>query len=247
MRNHEMLVDLIVGMLSSYFDSENIYKPRLVTNQIIKGKAMKNYIDIYLEFAQMNNIERTVINVVAGREVTTEDVLKLANTLDDLEFKAKGVLYYDSCISDEALAVAKYKLKTSKFILQEEVIKSMIKRFGMILPDESIIGDPFWVVMETGGNGENTGTYYSYDGLIPLFLSYKQAREVADKNSDLKVYGLSQNHLKILSSFTDSTYHQLALLAPRYGSLFSKEYETLVYGPGNENILKWYFRGENHV
>ncbi|MGO2962933.1 MAG: hypothetical protein ACTIDE_10035 [Carnobacterium maltaromaticum] len=247
MKKHEALVDLVVGMLSSYFDSENVYKPRLVTNQIIKGKAMENHVDIYLEFTQMNNTERTVINVVSGREVNTQDVLKLANTLDDLEFKSKGVLYYDLCISEEAIAVAEYKLKTSKFVFQEEVIKSMIKRFGMMLPDETVIGDPFWVIMETDADVGNKGNYYICGDMIPLFLSYKQAKEIADGNHGYEVCGLSQNHLRTLSGITSATSHELGLLIPRYGSLKSDEYEPLIYAPGNKNILKSYFRGENYV
>lgn len=127
MKNHKKLVESVVGMLSSYFNSENIYKPKIIRDQYILGRTMKNHVDIYLEFIQMNNVERTIINVVSSREATTEDVLRLSNTLNDLEFKAKGVLYYDSCISNEALIVSKHKIETVKFVLQNEIIKSLRK------------------------------------------------------------------------------------------------------------------------
>lgn len=241
---HEFLIDVVSGMLNSYFHTENMYKPRLLKNQYLSGKKMRSYVDIYFEFIQMNNIERTVVNVVAEREVTTNDILNLHNILEDLDFKANGVIYYDFGISKEALKVAEHRIKTVKFNFQEEVLKSVKKRIGQMLPDESVIGDPFWIVMDVNETDNNSGNYAAVGTFIPLFLSYKQAKEFADTRDKSKVYGLGQQHLSILVNQADMMKAKLALIQPSYGTLKLNDSTHGLVAPGNDNILKWYFRGE---
>lgn len=39
----------------------------------------------------------------------------------------------------------------------------------------------------------------------------------------------------------------LALVRPSFGSLKDMNFPHLVYAPGNDNILKWYLRGDSIV
>lgn len=249
MKSRKLLIDLVVGMLSSRFNSENIYRPRIVTNQIFKGKTMNdNHVDVYLEFVQMNNVERTVINVVADREVTVEDIKELIYTIDDLTFKAIGIIYYNSEVTLEAENAAKNKIKLIKFNFRNEVTKSLIKKLSILIPEDSVIGDPFWTVMEINEQRDNVGNYETIDNMVPLFLSFKQAQEfVGIKGGGCKVFGLSQNHLKIIADIMTLQEKKLALVRPSFGSLVDTGSSHLVYAPGNDNILKWYLRGDSIV
>lgn len=189
MKSHKLLIELVFGMLSSRFKSENIYRPRIVTNQIFKGKTLdNNHVDIYLEFVQMNNVERTVINVVADREVTVEDIKGLIYTVDDLTFKATGIIYYNSEVTLEAEKAAKNKLKLIKFNFRNEVTKSLSKNLSILLPDDSVIGDPFWAVMEINEKGVNIGNYETIDNMVPLFLSFNQAQEFVGIKEEVVKY-----------------------------------------------------------
>jgi hypothetical protein len=249
MESHKLLINLVVGMLNSRFKSENIYRPRIVTNQIFKGKRIdNNHVDIYLEFVQMNNVERTVINVVADREVTVEDTKELIHIVDDLTFKAIGIIYYNSEVTLEAEKAARNKLKLIKFDFRNEVTKSLSKDLSILLPDDSVIGDPFWTVMEISEKGNNVGNYETVDNMVPLFLSFNQAQEFAQiKGGSCKVFGISQNHLKMIANIMTLQEKRFALVRPSFGSLVDMEFPHLVYAPGNDNILKWYLRGDSIV
>ena len=59
-----------------------------------------------------------------------------------------------------------------KFDLLDEVRKSALSALKVMLPDEEIIGDPFWVIMETEQDSDkNTGNYEMVNDSILLFLS----------------------------------------------------------------------------
>ncbi len=55
----------------------------------ISGKLKEHTVDIYFEFIQMNNLERTVIKVIEGTKVTENDMWEFANVLKDLHFFCK--------------------------------------------------------------------------------------------------------------------------------------------------------------
>lgn len=64
-----------------------------------------------------------------------------------------------------------------------------------MLPDEEVIGDPFWVVMGTEQDSDkNTGNYEMVNDSILLFISKKQAINYCSKiKNSAKVFGISQN------------------------------------------------------
>ena len=151
-------------MYKSHFQREGFFRPRIAENVTISGKLKEHTVDIYFEFIQMNNLERTVIKVIEGTKVTENDMWEFANVLKDLHFFAKGIIYYD----DRVLT----NIDLKKFDLLDEVRKSALSAVKVMLPDEEIIGDPFWTVMETEQDSDkNTGNYEMVNDSILLFLS----------------------------------------------------------------------------
>lgn len=73
-------------MYKSHFQIEGFFRPRIAENVTISGKLKEHTVDIYFEFIQMNNLERTVIKVIEGTKVTENDMWEFANVLKDLHF-----------------------------------------------------------------------------------------------------------------------------------------------------------------
>ena len=180
-------------MYKSHFKNEGFFRPRIVENVTISGKLKEHTVDIYFEFIQMNNLERTVIKVIEGTKVTENDMWEFANVLKDLHFFAKGIIYYDDIVSSGAKKVAELtNIDLKKFDLLDEVRKSALSALKVMLPDEEIIGDPFWVIMETEQDSDkNTGNYEMVNDSILLFLSKKQAINYCSKiKKSAKVFGI---------------------------------------------------------
>ena len=53
-------------MYKSRFQNEGFFRPRIAENVTISGKLKEHTVDIYFEFIQMNNLERTAIKVIEG-------------------------------------------------------------------------------------------------------------------------------------------------------------------------------------
>lgn len=79
----------VISMYKSRFQSEGFFRPRIAENATIPGKLKEHIVDIYFQFIQMNNLERTVIKVIEGTEVTENDMWEFANVLKDLHFLQK--------------------------------------------------------------------------------------------------------------------------------------------------------------
>ncbi|WP_455521055.1 hypothetical protein, partial [Parvimonas micra] len=73
-----------------------------------------------------------------------------------------------------------------------------------ILPDKTVIGDPFWILMEIDQNTKkNTGNYFIKNNLILLFTSKKIAEKYCEKQSGCSVFGVSQSHLSFILSLVE--------------------------------------------
>ena len=70
---------------------------------------IEHRIDIYVEFVQMNNLERTIIKTIDSKNVKAKDVWQFDNLLKDLGFFPKGILYFNNKIDEDALKIAKKK------------------------------------------------------------------------------------------------------------------------------------------
>jgi hypothetical protein len=240
----------VISMYQSYFQREGFFRPKIVANYKTYGKLKYQHtVDIYFEFIQMNNLERTVIKTVEDTEVTEGDVLEFAYVLKDLRFLAKGIIYYDDTASIEAKEVAdKVNIDLKKFNFLSEVQKSALSVLKTMLPEGDIIGDPFWVAMETVKNNydENTGNYNMINNAILLFLSKKQADNYCKKlNGRYKVFGISQNHLKILFALQEKNmFPDFCIAFPEFEQ--SNDTSIGCYSITPEKFKKIYLRGDNN-
>lgn len=142
------LIDLVFTLYQYRMKREHLIKPKLRKNIKIPGKNIESQIDIYIEFVQMNNLERTVIKTIDKKTVTVDDVWQFDNILKDLKFFSKGVLYYNSKIDEKALELANNKhIQVIYFDFMKETIENALNTLAQVLPDKDVIGDPFWTLM----------------------------------------------------------------------------------------------------
>ena len=65
----------VISMYKSHFQREGFFRPKIVADWKISGKLREQHsVDIYFEFIQMNNLERTIIKTIEGIEVTEGEV-----------------------------------------------------------------------------------------------------------------------------------------------------------------------------
>lgn len=238
----------LISMYKSRFKTEGFFRPRISMDLKIPGKLKDHTVDIYFEFIQMNNLERTIIKTIEGIEVTDKDIWEFVNVLKDLHFFAKGIIYYDDRVSSEAKKVAALaNIDLKKFDFYSEVKVSVISSLKVMLPDDNIVGDPFWIAMEIAQkNGENTGNYILADNVISLFLSKKQANSYCSKlKENARVFGISQNHLKVLVDLQEKGIcPDFNIVFPEFEQLH--EYSILSYNISRERFKKFYLRGNDN-
>ena len=64
----------------------------------------------------------------------------------------EGVLYYNSKIDEKALELTNNKhIQVIYFDFMKETIRNVLNTFEQVLPDKDVIGDPFWMLMNTDG------------------------------------------------------------------------------------------------
>lgn len=240
----------VISMYKSYFKREGFFSPKIVADWKIPGKLKEQHtVDIYFEFIQMNNLERTIIKAIEGTEVTEGEVWEFAYVLKDMRFFAKGIIYYDDNVSIKAKKAAELAdIELKKFNFLNEVQKSTASALKVILPDKDVVGDPFWVAMETVKNNddENTGNYNMVNNKILLFLSKKQADGYCSKLKDsYRVFGISQNHLKILASLQEKKmYPDFCIAFPEFEQPNNASIDC--YSISCEKFRKFYLRDDNN-
>ena len=188
-------------MYKSRFQREGFFRPSIAEDVTISGKLKEHTVDIYFEFVQMNNLERTVIKTIEGTEVTEKDVWEFANILKDLHFFAKGIIYYDAKVSSGAETLAEStNIDLKKFNFRDEVRKNVLSAIKVMLPDEDIIGDPFWMFMNLDGKNSLEQNLFLKDGILlfenKYFAELFQNLYLLNYNSNIKLVGVSQPHLK---------------------------------------------------
>lgn len=211
------LIDLVFSLYDYRINRENLINPKLFKNIRVKGKSIEHKIDIYIEFVQMNNLEKTVIKIIDNKIVKAEDVWKFDNLLKDLGYFPKGVLYYNDKIDEEALNIANDKqIQTIFFDVMKETRINALKSISEVLPDENVIGDPFWTLMQIDERKKNTGNYFVIGNSLPLFTSKKLADACCKQQKDYAVFGISQRHLVFLISLAESGPfpYKLGLIRP---------------------------------
>ena len=240
------LIDLVFTLYQYRMGREHLIKPKLLKNIKIKGKNIESQIDIYIEFVQMNNLERTVIKTIDKRTVTVDDVWQFDNILKDLKFFSKGVLYYNSKIDEKALELAKNKhIQVIYFDFVEETRKNAIYSLNQILPNQEVIGDPFWTLMQIDEKTKNnTGNYYIIEDFLPLFPSKKLADAYCKQQKGYAVFGISQRHLVFLISHAERGLlpYKLGLIRPSKQISSTIDYNVEMYSVDCNVIREVYVR-----
>ena len=238
----------VFSMYKSKIGRENLLLPKIDKDVEIEDKyGVKHTIDIYFEFVQMNNLERTIIKTISSREVTQEDIEKFKSTVDNLNFFSKNIIFYDTKVSDDALKIADItNIEFKKFDLQQEIINDSIQALKVMLPDKDTIGDPFWVLMEAK-NSVNTGNYYCNGNNIPLFTSKRAANDVCNKinsNNTYQVFGVSQRQLEVLVNLSVINKVNFGIVLPRF--IQPDNTKVLSVLINSRDIEKFYIRSEKN-
>lgn len=211
------LTDLVFSLYKHRIEKEKVISPKIFKNIKVDGKSIEHNIDIYIEFVQMNNLERTVIKTIDNKIVTAKNVWGFDNLLKDLGFFPKGVLYYNNKIEEEALNIAKNRhIQVIRFDVIRETLNNILQSRDDFLPDRNVIGDPFWVLMKVKERTQdNMGVYFVIENHIPLFTSKKFAEAFCKDRTDYAVFGVSQPHLSWLISLVErSTNLGLGIVRP---------------------------------
>ena len=240
------LIDLVFTLYECRMKKEHLIKPKLCKNIKIPGKSIESQIDIYIEFVQMNNLERTVIKTIDKKTVTVDDVWQFDNILKDLKFFSKGVLYYNSKIDEKALELAKNKhIQVIYFDVMEETRKNVIYSLNQILPNQEVIGDPFWTLMQIDETTKNNiGIYCIIKDFLPLFPSKKLADAYCKQQNGYAVFGISQSHLISLLSLAEKGLlpHEFGIIQPSKQESSTVDYNIKMFNVDYHNIREIYVR-----
>ncbi|SFE03679.1 hypothetical protein SAMN02910327_00175 [Peptostreptococcaceae bacterium pGA-8] len=240
------LIDLVFSLYDYRINRENLINPKLFKNIRVQGKNIEHKIDIYIEFVQMNNLERTVIKIIDNKIVKDEDVWQFDNLLKDLGYFPKGVLYYNDKIDEKALNIANDKhIQAIYFDIMEEIRTNVLQSISKVLPDENVIGDPFWTLMQIDERTKNnTGNYFITGNSLPLFTSKKLADVCCKQQKGYAVFGISQRHLVFLISLAECGLlpYKLGLIQPSKQSSSTIDYNVKMYSVDYNIIREVYVR-----
>ena len=240
------LIDLVFSLYDYRINRENLINPKLFKNIIVQGKNIEHKIDIYIEFVQMNNLERTVIKTIDNKIVKDEDVWQFDNLLKDLGYFPKGVLYYNDKIDEKALNIANDKhIQVIYFDIMEETRTNVLQSISKVLPDENVIGDPFWTLMQIDERTKNNiGNYFIIGNSLPLLTSIKLADVCCKQQKGYAVFGISQRHLVFLISLAECGLlpYKLGLIQPSKQISSTIDYNVKMYSVDYNIIREVYVR-----
>lgn len=178
---------------------------------IIGKNGTNNEFDVYYEFFHLNIRYRVAVECKDwGNPVSIGEVRDFCAKLSQLDNIA-GVMVAKSGYQTGAIDYAKSEgimlLGIDDLPTLNQIVGMQVKK--AFLPDEGIIGEPFWTLMECKDN-EVTGTYtcipnnFTKDNkkIVPLFYSKKLASEFKSlyDQSGSVVRGVNQWQLKGLIS-----------------------------------------------
>lgn len=109
-------------MLKNRLAVEDIRRFRVLKDVKIKGKYSEHEIDIFFQFVQMNNIEKSIVKVIENKIVTSKDVWEFYTVVNDLRYFAKGIIYYKGTVSHEVkLDAERAGIELIYFDLKKEI------------------------------------------------------------------------------------------------------------------------------
>lgn len=211
----ESLVQYVYQVLSN---SSN-QKIEVINKHDIIGKSgVKHNIDVYYQF-KLNGITHKVVFECKNwkTKISKEKVLAFKSILDDIP-NSVGIMIAPKGYQSGAKQFAEHH--GIELVSGSE--KSLLalaagEKLKVILPDESVVGQPFYCIMENGGDNQITGTYMrnisaNGDSFLRLFFSKVEAIESSDlMYGETVVRGLDKKHLAILCDYSENFELQLAI------------------------------------
>lgn len=174
--------------------------------KILGKSGAKHQIDAYYQFELVGVIHRVVIECKNHtRPITKGNVQEFYGKLIDLD-NCIGIMVSSSGFQQGAETVASHYgielIPMGELPLLGKVVAAKI---GIVLPDENVIGQPFWTLMGDQ-DGKVDGTYmvlpHENEKGFYLFTSRKTAEQISKQAGGL-IRGVSQLHLKVLLSLAD--------------------------------------------
>lgn len=179
-------------------------------NAVMFGKSRaKHEIDVFYQFERAGLVHRVAIECkFLARAVEKAEVLEFHSKTEDIG-NIQPVIVSRSGYQRGAIEYAQhYGIQLLKLDDLPTLNILLAKRIESVaLPHASVLGEPFWVLMEIK-NGNITGTFYAgakntadNKQIVPLFFSKSDAENfhsfLKDKN-DFAMRGVPQHMLKFM-------------------------------------------------
>lgn len=191
--------------------SELSYSGIKVKNKfdVIGKSGTTHNIDVFYEFVLNGIIHRVIFECKNwNTKVSKEKVLTLKAILDDIP-NSVGIMVSPKGFQSGAKQFAEYH-GIELISGNEQSLLAVVaqKKFQVILPDESVVGEPFYCLMEKVGHNQVTGTYIRTGitedtSFLVLCFSRLEAEELASDQGSV-VRGIDQRHLEILCNYSDT-------------------------------------------
>ena len=183
-------------------------------NVSIAGRSGASHeFDVYYEFFKVNLVHRVAIECKNhSRPISKKEVIDFRGKISEID-NFVGAMVSKNGYQRGAKQYGKHYGIT---LMTLKDLPSFNELFGLqikstFLPSDSVVGEPFWSIMESSDDGI-TGNYYSErkavnnrKELIPLFFSKKHATIFCNNRctENFVVRGINQRQLKGLLKMTE--------------------------------------------
>lgn len=238
--NGKELEDFVEHIYHTLLMNENLKDIKVEKNHKEIGRSgAKHEFDVLYEIHIAGMWHRVGIECKNhSRPITKGMVQEFKAKLDDVN-NVIGIIISSKGYQEGAQILGEHygiKLMTTKDLPRINELLALSIKVGM-LPDTTIKGDPFWVIMGKQGESQTTGTYYAFEGnQIILFLSRKSAERIINKNKldDCNVFGVARQHLKAICYMSKVFGYQLYICSKL---LRGEDEELLIWNYSSDDIL----------
>lgn len=202
-RSFEELVQYFYQELLN-IDGKNIEVFR--NHKVIGVSGQENQVDVYFEYKLAEIKHRVIVECkYHKRPISIDNIKVLESTLRDIG-NCTGVIVSSSGFQEGAKKYAKtYGIHTLEAGERPLVSKILAAKIKVLLPNDKIIGEPFWTLMESHNDDDDeirgvTGSYISLPNennrkAFGLFLSKKWAEDASKVHGGV-VRGVNQRLLR---------------------------------------------------
>lgn len=256
MKNHQKGVEFegFIHYIYSRLLKLNDSKARISKRTTLTGRSNStNEFDIYYEFYHLNILHKVAIECKNhSGPVSVKEVRDFVYKINDVG-NIVGIMISKNGYQVGAKNVANHdhiKLMTiDELPSLIEIVSMQISK--VFLPDQDVIGAPFWVIMESNNNQGVNGNYmtfpneseYNYEFLIPLFFS----KVVAENINDLAFKGegvvRGVNQMQLWALYALSKEHNYGFIEILLEPEESRQALSFMLHP--EELKRKYYLGEN--